>query len=610
MPDPLARVVAAALAAADPTPDVDLLHRFAESRDPAAFELLVRRHADLVWRVCRGVLRGDRHRAEDAFQATFLALARKASTVRGSTAGWLFRVARHAALKARAKAARFPGPLPDELPGVERADPTEAAEVSAAVAEEVDRLPARLRDPVVLCLLQGLTHAEAASRLGWAVGTVASRLSRARDRLRGRLERRGVAGAALTAAGGSAPGSLVRSTAAVGAGATPTRAVVSLTNGALTAMSVPKLKWAIAAVMLGLAGGGSLWAVGHGDAPKADPPPKAAEAKPAAKPARRVADAASRAKTREKLFEIAGAIGSYYMDRGHLPTDILDPAGKPLLSWRVAILPYMEQRALHSTIKLDEPWDSPTNLKWITGIVVKPFAPLDGTGFDADGRAVTYVKRPTGPGTLHQPGREITVSREQATAKWGTVVALIEAGDAIPWTKPGDLPFDPRNPPTLTGPAANVVLAETLFHAYHDRPHGWSLRPDLTPDEVARLVTADDPLTADEFRAYTLNVTPADADYVQAAADLRAATGMLEQVQTLAAAVAAEDAKRPGAPRADRAAAVGNRTVAVANMIQDLFTEVGTNPALKAREDLQKDFEKLLGDAKRWRDEREKRAAP
>jgi DNA-directed RNA polymerase specialized sigma24 family protein len=90
----------------DQVPDRELLRRFAHERDAAAFELLVRRHADAVWTACRGVLRCEAD-AEDAFQATFVVLARRAGTVRGPSAGaWLYRVARNAALKLRERAAR------------------------------------------------------------------------------------------------------------------------------------------------------------------------------------------------------------------------------------------------------------------------------------------------------------------------------------------------------------------------------------------------------------------------------------------------------------------------------------------------------------------------
>ena len=263
----------------DGVADAELLRRFAAERDEAAFELLVRRHADAVWKACRGVA-GQHADAEDAFQATFLALARRAGAVRGSAAGWLHRVAVRAALKVRAKAGRAGLPLTSDVPAPAN-DRTDAA----AVHEEVARLPDRYRLPVVLCDLEGRTHAEAAAELGWPVGTVSVRLSRARNQLRGRLERRGVAGAVALTAGGSAPAALIRTTAAVGAA--PSAAVASLTTGVLIAMQTAKLKWAaVAAVgMIGLAGGGTLWAVGAGDAPKPaakapDPPPKAA-AKPA-----------------------------------------------------------------------------------------------------------------------------------------------------------------------------------------------------------------------------------------------------------------------------------------------------------------------------------------
>jgi RNA polymerase sigma factor (sigma-70 family) len=244
-------------APAEGVSDADLLRRFAAVRDEAAFELLVRRHADLVWKVCRGVLRQEAD-AEDAFQATFLALARKAGSVRdGCAAGWLHRVALHAALKLRAKK-RYTAELPD-VPAPAGPDPA----LAAVVHEEVERLGDRYRLPVLLCDLEGHTHAEAAKVLGWPVGTVSGRLSRGRDRLRQRLERRGVA-LGLAAITGTASGNLVRSAvSAVGGGASP--AVVSLTEGVLFAMRTAKLKLvaAVSVVAVGLVGTGTIVAVGQ-----------------------------------------------------------------------------------------------------------------------------------------------------------------------------------------------------------------------------------------------------------------------------------------------------------------------------------------------------------
>src|SRR5262245_4302155 len=176
----------------DTTSDAELLRRFADADDRTAFELVVRRHAELVWGVCRAALARDLHAAEDAFQATFLILARKAGAIReGSAAGWLFRVARNVAVRACARPEA--SPLPDTLAmtGVSVEDEVARREVAPVVAEEVDRLAASLRDPVVLCFFEGHTHAEAAARLGWPIGTVASRLARAKDILRARLSRRG-----------------------------------------------------------------------------------------------------------------------------------------------------------------------------------------------------------------------------------------------------------------------------------------------------------------------------------------------------------------------------------------------------------------------------------
>lgn len=160
-----------------------------------AFEALIRRHGPMVMGVCRRVL-GDSHLAEDAFQTTFVVLVRKAESLREPEllGNWLHGVAHRVASKARgdAKRRRFVE-LQDELEGVGHACRVERAEIESVIDEEIQRLPERYRLPFVLCMLEGLRHHEAAQRLGCPVGTVESRLSRARERLRTRLSKRGLA---------------------------------------------------------------------------------------------------------------------------------------------------------------------------------------------------------------------------------------------------------------------------------------------------------------------------------------------------------------------------------------------------------------------------------
>src|SRR5262245_48373365 len=190
----------------DPTGgDADLLGRFVDSRDGLAFELLVRRHAPMVWNVCRRVLHADAD-AEDAFQAVFLTLVRKAHTIgrRASVASWLHRVAHRVAVEAGRQAARRSA---REVPVVEDhltrpGDDAAWRELRSVLDEELCRLPEKYRAPVVLCYLQGMSNAEAARALGCPSGTVVTRLAWARSRLRKRLTRRGLsASAGLLAAG-------------------------------------------------------------------------------------------------------------------------------------------------------------------------------------------------------------------------------------------------------------------------------------------------------------------------------------------------------------------------------------------------------------------------
>jgi RND family efflux transporter MFP subunit len=258
--------------------DAQLLERFVATGDEAAFELLVWRHERLIFGLCRRILH-DRHDAEDAFQATFLALARKAASIvrREALASWLYQVAYRTALTARARKVRQTA---CERPGSAAQDATlpadapqaaQRAEIQTILDEEVNRLPVRFRAPTVLCYLEGKTVEEAAELLGCPRGTVASRLARARERLRVRLIKRGVtlpAGAAamLTWAGASTAASpaLIRSAAALAArakarGDIPVR-VITLTQEVLRAMSFQKLTKAVAVLatsmgMLLLGGG-------------------------------------------------------------------------------------------------------------------------------------------------------------------------------------------------------------------------------------------------------------------------------------------------------------------------------------------------------------------
>ncbi len=186
-------------------PDDQLLQRFRDRKAglEEAFRLLVTRHGNLVWHTCRGVL-GEADTAEDAFQATFAVLARRAGSIRlsesGSLGPWLHGVARRVALAARRRRdqrRRRERTRGDHHEGVDRtSDPSTIAGRAEAIGllrEELGRLPEPLRSVVVLCDLEGFSHARASEQLGVPVGTVKSRQARARERLRDRLARRGLA---------------------------------------------------------------------------------------------------------------------------------------------------------------------------------------------------------------------------------------------------------------------------------------------------------------------------------------------------------------------------------------------------------------------------------
>jgi len=183
-------------AAIDPSlSDRELVTRFVQQHDQAAFSALVRRHASIVWSVCRRVL-GQHADIEDAVQATFVLLSRKAAGLKNPelVGAWLHAVARKVALKARNRQSRDRVvPLDQDVPHTQ--DPLDVLsgrEVLAILDEELARLPEEYRAVLLLCCIEGKSREEAAQRLGWSEGSVKGRLERGRDLLSRRLSRRGL----------------------------------------------------------------------------------------------------------------------------------------------------------------------------------------------------------------------------------------------------------------------------------------------------------------------------------------------------------------------------------------------------------------------------------
>jgi hypothetical protein len=216
----------------------------------------------------------------------------------------------------------------------------------------------------------------------------------------------------------------------------------------------------------------------------------------------RKADAMQRARSKHNLSRILIAIYNYYNAAGHFPQNVVDRTEKPLLSWRVLLLPYLEERKLYRQFKLDEPWDGEHNKQLLARM-----PDVYRVGFEPKDETKTYYQGFAGKGTLFEPGKQLKFD----TIRDGTAntIAVVEAGPPVEWTKPTDFPYDSENPlPKLEGPFSNVLMAVTANGA------AYALRRDIDEKDLRSLIDSADggsvkwdnlkanlPVTAEELEA-------------------------------------------------------------------------------------------------------------
>lgn len=455
--------------------DGQLLYQFVNGGDQEAFEALVHRHAGLVWGVCRRVLQNAQD-AEDAFQATFLVLARSGRSItnRSSLASWLHAVAHRTALRARSNAARR---RQHEKPGPDMSehDPlTDLAwrDLRPVLDAELARLPEKYRAPLILCYFEGKTNEEAARILGWTKGTVSGRLARAREILRSRLTGRGltlsagILGSALSqCAEAAVPPPLISCTAKAavvllsGQGVVTsmvTAQVAGLAEGVIQAMWIAKLKMIAAVAVCIVAFGASVGYVGY-TALAADSNPSIGEAQEAKTPRPAAQDAKP---DKEKILGSWSIVSFEENGKKGKPEDHQGALFESLAITFTAERMIMKMAAENNQFLYSLESQRDPKLILLSTLIDNKEKPL-GTGVYAlEGDVLKLC-------LSNLPGGE---SPKQLKTKEGDGLVLFELRRLKPGEDPSPRPDDPR----VLAARRKMVSANNMkwimlaFHGYHD----------------------------------------------------------------------------------------------------------------------------------------------
>jgi hypothetical protein len=282
--------------------------------------------------------------------------------------------------------------------------------------------------------------------------------------LRDRLARRGLAFSTVLAGAGliyetataAMPVGLAETTikaaTQVAAGKTVSSGAVSatvaqLTEGVLKTMTLKKVTVAAALVLTAgsVSSGIALLAMGPGPRPANAGP---AAASPAQDPNAQKDESRPKAGNKERVLSINNltriglAMHTFVANskETRFPPAAIRKDGKPLLSWRVAILPYLDHQALYDKFHLDEPWNSPHN-KTLLNQMPDIYAPVVRTD---EPRGSTYYQVLTGPGALFED--EVGPGIQDIKDGSANTFMVVEAGSPVPWTKPQDISYDKEKP--------------------------------------------------------------------------------------------------------------------------------------------------------------------